>query len=377
MDGSNPGSDHTPTRMAPPPDAEPGTAKPGAVEPRAGDPPTAAVPSTAAVKVENLIVRYGDKIAVDRMSLSAFSGQVLALLGPNGAGKTSTVETLEGYRRADGGHVRVLGLDPARDHAELRSRIGVMLQRGGVYPTMSPLQALRLFAGYYKDPAEPEALLDLVSLSGVARTPWRRLSGGEQQRLSLALALVGKPQVAFLDEPTAGVDPEGRLTIRRVIEELRERGVCVVVTTHELAEAEKVADEVVIVTRGRVRARGAPGTLATSVPARIRFDASPAIDLAGLAAACGTTLSAVREERPGEYVLDAAPSASLVAAVATWLDANGIALGSIRASSASLEEAYLEIVQQADHGANHGADDGANDGAAEAADNRAGEGAGS
>ncbi len=133
----------------------------------------------------------------------------MALLGPNGAGKTSTVETLEGYRRPADGTVRVLGLDPIADHRALTRRMGVMLQRGGVYPAMSPREAVRLFAGYYDDSEEPEGLLYRVGLIPVATTPWRRLSGGEQQRLSLALALVGRPWVAFLDEPTAGVDPAG------------------------------------------------------------------------------------------------------------------------------------------------------------------------
>ncbi len=207
----------------------------------------------AAVECRDLVVRYGAVRAVDGLSLRAERGQVLALLGPNGAGKTSTVETLEGYRRAAAGTARVLGLDPASDHRRLVARMGVMLQRGGVYPVMGPRRVLRLFADYYDDPEDPEALLDLVGLGGVARTPWRRLSGGEQQRLSLALAIVGRPEVVFLDEPTAGVDPEGRIAVRRVITDLRDRGACVVLTTHELPEAERLADEVVIMARGQRR----------------------------------------------------------------------------------------------------------------------------
>ncbi len=149
---------------------------------------------------------------------------MVALLGPNGAGKTSTVETLEGYRRPAAGRVRVLGLDPRADHRALVPRIGVMLQRGGIYPMLGPRRALELFAAYYAEPEDPEGLLDLVALTEVARTPWRHLSGGEQQRLVLALALVGRPEVVFLDEPTAGVDPEGRLGIREVVAELRRPG---------------------------------------------------------------------------------------------------------------------------------------------------------
>src|SRR4051794_15302593 len=162
-----------------------------------------------AVAVSDLVVRYGSVTAVAGVSFEAEAGEVVALLGPNGAGKTTTVETLEGYLRPSAGTVRVLGLDPVADHRRLTPQIGVMLQRGGVYPGMGPGEAIRLFASYYDTPDDPELLLERVGLRDVAGTPWRRLSGGEQQRLSLALALVGRPRVAFLDEPTAGVDPAG------------------------------------------------------------------------------------------------------------------------------------------------------------------------
>ncbi|MDP9386528.1 MAG: ABC transporter ATP-binding protein, partial [Actinomycetota bacterium] len=241
----------------------------------------------AAVEVRDLVVRYGDVVAVDGVSFTAGAGQVVALLGPNGAGKTSTIETLEGYRRPSAGRVRVLGLDPVAHRAALASRVGVMLQRGGVYPGMGPLDALRLFAAYYDDPEDPVALLERVGLTAVAATPWRRLSGGEQQRLSLALALVGKPVVAFLDEPTAGVDPAGRRAVRSVVSDLRDRGACVLLATHELDEAERLADHVVIVDRGRVVAAGTPAQLAAGgaggVERRIRFEAPTGLDTAALA----------------------------------------------------------------------------------------------
>ncbi len=193
-----------------------------------------------AVHVTGLTVRYGPAgtpPAVDDVDLAAEAGEVLVVLGPNGAGKTSTVETLEGYRRPATGDVRVLGLDPIADHAALTGRIGVMLQRGGVYPMLGPRRVLDLFGAYYPDPLPTAELLDLVGLAAVETTPWRHLSGGEQQRLSLALALIGRPEVAFLDEPTAGVDPEGRIAVRAAVAGLRERGVCVLLTTHELGEA--------------------------------------------------------------------------------------------------------------------------------------------
>jgi len=252
-----------------------------------------------AVVCDGVVIRYGDTLAVDRLSFVGRAGQVVALLGPNGAGKTSTVEALEGYRPVAGGSVRVLGLDPRDDHAALVPDIGVMLQNGGVYPMLGPAQMLELFARYYDDPEDPAGLLDLVGLGPVRRTPWRRLSGGEQQRLSLALALVGRPRVLFLDEPTAGVDPEGRIVVRSIIADQRDRGICVVLTTHELAEAERLADHVVIIDHGRTLAEGSPAELASgTADGSIRFTTDPGLDTAALAAAIGpgTTLD---EERPG------------------------------------------------------------------------------
>jgi len=302
-------------------------------------------PPVPAVVCDGLVVRYGDTVAVDGLSFRAEAGQVTALLGPNGAGKTSTVETLEGYRRATAGTVRVLGLDPRADHAALVPRIGVMLQRGGVYPTLDSAQVLHLFARYYDEAEDPDALLEQVGLAGVRSTPWRRLSGGEQQRLSLALALVGKPDVVFLDEPTAGVDPEGRTIVRGIIEELRRRGTGVVLTTHELAEAERLADRVLIVDHGRLLAEGTPAGLAAgTADGSIRFTADPGLDVIALATALapGTT---VDEERPGHYRVRPAGGASvpdLVAALAGWLAASGLSLGDLRTGQ-SLEEAYLAI----------------------------------
>ena len=294
-----------------------------------------------AIEVEGLVVRYGDVVAVDGLSLHADQGSVLAVLGPNGAGKTSTVETLEGYRHPAGGRVRVLGLDPRADHTELTRRIGVMLQRGGVYPGMGPGEALRLFASYYSDPEDPAKLLERVGLGAVARTSWRRLSGGEQQRLSLALALVGKPEVAFLDEPTAGVDPQGRLVIRQIVAELRDAGVCVLLTTHELEEAERLADRIVIVDQGKVVAEGTPAELMRSGAGHeIRFGAPPGLDVVSL----GSTVGAeVREERPGEYVVAADAAPATVAAITAWLAQRDLPLADLRAGRQRLEDVFLRL----------------------------------
>jgi ABC-2 type transport system ATP-binding protein len=305
------------------------------------------VPRVPALDVSGLVVRYpGDVTAVDGLSFSAEPGEVLALLGPNGAGKTTTVETLEGYKSPSSGAVRVLGLDPVRDHARLTPRIGVMLQKGGVYPGIRPVEALRLFAAFYASPEDPAALLDRLGLAGVARTPWRRLSGGEQQRLSLALALVGRPEVAFLDEPTAGVDVAGRQVIREVVAELRERGTCVLLATHELDEAERVADRVVIVDHGRLLAEGTPAELMSSTErTTIDFGAPPGIDAAGLSAALG---AAVVEVRSGQYSVATAPSPATVAALTAWLAEHDLPLGDLRAGRQSLEDVFLRLTGEGD-----------------------------
>jgi ABC-2 type transport system ATP-binding protein len=293
-----------------------------------------------ALEVAGLVVRYGSLVAVDGVSFSAKAGEVLALLGPNGAGKTSTVETLEGYRRPSAGSVRVLGLDPVADAAALVPRIGVMLQSGGVYPGMSAREVLALFAAYYDDPADPTELLARVGLDGVVGTAWRRLSGGEQQRLSLALALVGRPEVAFLDEPTAGIDPQGRLVIRDVIRSLRDDGVCVLLTTHELDEAERVADRVVIIDHGRVLADGTPAALRAGGEGPLRFGAPPGLDVASLGERLG---AGVTEERPGEYVVAGAGTPATVAALTAWLAEHELPLGDLRAGRQSLEDVFLRL----------------------------------
>lgn len=296
-----------------------------------------------AVDCSGLVVRYGTKTAVDGLSLRAEAGEVVVLLGPNGAGKTSTVESLEGYRKPAAGRVRVLGLDPVRQHDSLVGRIGVMLQRGGLYPMLGPRRAVRLFASYYADAEDPDTLLDLLGLRDVAGTPWRHLSGGEQQRLSLALALVGKPEVVFLDEPTSGVDPEGRLAIRQMVEELRHRNVCVLLSTHELAEAEQMADRVVIIHRGRTAAEGTPEELAakTGGGSTVSFGAPRGLDTAALAAALGASVS---ETAPGRYRVQAPGSPALTATLAGWLADRDTTLTDLRAGG-SLEEAYLAVVR--------------------------------
>jgi len=296
----------------------------------------------AAVEVDDLRVRYGDVVAVDGISFEAQAGQITAVLGPNGAGKTTTVEVLEGYRRPDAGTTRVMGLNPITDHAALTRRIGVMLQSGGVGPGVRVGEAMRHAAALYEHALDPRALLERVGLSGKERRTWRQISGGEQRRLALALALVGRPQVAFLDEPASGVDPQGRRAIREVVAGLRDDGVTVVLTTHDLDVAETLADHVIILDRGAVVAAGSPDELQRAGAApEVRFAAPPGLRVADLSAHLG---AAVTEDRPGEYVVTAAGSPTLVAALTGWLADEDLPLEDLRVGRQRLEDVFLRLV---------------------------------
>lgn len=295
----------------------------------------------AVVHIEGLTVRYGDVTAVDGLDLSAEAGEVLALLGPNGAGKTTTVETLEGFRTPTAGTVRVAGLDPVADHDRLMIRLGVMLQSCRLYSAIRPIEALRLFAAYYPAAEDPTALLRRVGLEQRATTAWRKLSGGEQQRLALALALVGRPEVVVLDEPTAGLDVEGRLLVRAIVAELRADGVCVLLTSHELGEVERMADRVAIIDGGRLLTVGTPAALAEgSRRQEIRFSAPPALDVEALAEHLG---AAVTRPAPGSFVVDMAPTPRNVARLTSWLAERDLPIADLHTGAASLEEVFLRL----------------------------------
>ena len=296
-----------------------------------------------AIEVDELVVTYGDLVAVGGISFSVEPGEVVTLLGPNGAGKTSTVEILEGFRRPTQGRVTVLGHDPIANRVALAPQIGVMLQGGGVYPGIRVTEMLDLYAGFHADPADTTDLLAKVGLSHRARSMWRQLSGGEQQRLSLALALVGHPRVAFLDEPSAGVDVSGRQLVRKVVRDLADDGVAVLLTTHDLAEAEHVADRVVIIDHGQVIAAGRPSELtAGDQHPEIRFGAPTGVDTKALAAALDAE---VTEASPGEYVVAAEPSPAKVAQLTGWLAEHDLPLADLRAGRHRLEDVFLALTK--------------------------------
>ena len=240
--------------------------------------------------------------------------------------------------------MRVLGLDPGAQHGELVRRMGVMLQQGGIYPGIRAEEAAALFCAHYGHRRRAAELLAMVGLGERARSSWRQLSGGEQQRLSLALALAGVPEVLFLDEPTASVDVAGRQQVRSLLRSLRDEGCCIVLTTHELEEAERLADSVVIVDGGRLVATGHPGELSRALPSEeIRFGAPPGLDVAGLGATLGAL---VREDGPGEYVVACRPEPAVVAELTAWLATHDIPLADLRAGRRRLEDVYLALTSR-------------------------------
>jgi ABC-2 type transport system ATP-binding protein len=299
--------------------------------------------SSPAVEVLDLVKRYGDKAAVDGLCLSVARGSITAVLGPNGAGKTTTVETCEGYRRPDAGTVRVLGLDPWRDATALRPRVGVMLQSGGVYPGVKAIEMLRHVAALHAHPLSVDALVERLGLASSGTTPYRRLSGGEQQRLSLALAVVGRPEIVFLDEPTAGLDPQARRATWDLVGDLRRDGVSVVLTTHYMDEAEKLADSVVVVDHGRVIAVGSPRELtARGAAGTLRFSAAPGLDIASLAAVLpeGTD---VRETVAGHYLIAGAVDPRLLASVTAWCAERQVMPEDLSIDRRTLEDVFIDL----------------------------------
>ena len=301
--------------------------------------------STPAVEVLGLVKRYDRRTAVDGVHLLARRGAVTALLGPNGAGKTTTVECCTGLRRPDAGHLRVLGLDPRRDRRALAPRVGVMLQDGGLPAAVPAGRVLAHVAAMYARP-RPLAELDAaLGLAAFARTPVRRLSGGQRQRLALAVAVVGRPELAFLDEPSAGLDPQARLAVWDLVRELRDAGTAVVLTTHQMADAEALADEVVVVDAGRVVASGTVGDLvgpARSVRVTVA-DADPG-SLGTLAADLAAALAGPDVSPRGDGVLEvsAEPDAAMLHAVTGWAAAAGH-LVSVAPARRTLEDAFLDL----------------------------------
>ncbi|WP_241153641.1 ABC transporter ATP-binding protein [Nocardioides pantholopis] len=299
-----------------------------------------------AVAVDGLVMRYGDKVAVDDLSLTVARHTITAVLGPNGAGKTTTLETCEGYRRPRSGSVRVLGLDPVRQRRELLPRIGVMLQDGGAWSGVRAMEMLRHIARLHAHPLDPNLLADRLGLDECGRTPYRRLSGGQQQRVGLAMALVGRPEVVFVDEPTAGVDPQMRRTIWDLLGELRDDGVTVVLTTHYMDEAERLADQIHIIDHGRLIASGTPLELTRGGSrATIRLVVTrpfPPGAPASLRRALGEEIEVVQLDELSLVVTGPA-DASTLARVSRWCEENAVLPESLSLGVRNLEDVFLQL----------------------------------
>ncbi|MFF1919079.1 ABC transporter ATP-binding protein [Streptomyces sp. NPDC058221] len=300
------------------------------------------IPHECVIEADGVRRRYaGGFEAVTGVSFSVARGELFALLGTNGAGKTSTVELLEGLARPDGGTVRVLGHDPYDERASVRPRIGVMLQEGGFPSDLTTTETIRMWAGCTSGARPTGEALDLVGLGHRARVRVKQLSGGERRRLDLALALLGRPEVLFLDEPTTGLDAEGRRDTWALVRRLQEGGITVLLTTHYLEEAEALADRLAIMHRGRIVAAGTTAEVTASRPSRIRFElpagtAPGQLPLSLRAAADGPRIE-IRTHRLQESLTE----------LLRWATESDVALIGLDARSASLEEAFLDIARSA------------------------------
>jgi ABC-2 type transport system ATP-binding protein len=285
---------------------------------------------------------------VSGVSLVAERGQVTALLGANGAGKTTTLECAQGLQKRSGGSISLLGQDPATAGADLRSRVGVMLQDGGLPPSSRPVPLLRHIAGLYAHPWPVDDLIERLGIGAFSRTTVRRLSGGQKQRLALAAALIGRPEVLFLDEPSAGLDPQSRQLVFGLISELRDAGMGIILTTHLMDDAQRLADYVYIIDGGRNVAEGTVQELLQHNPAveagadhirTLAFEAAPGLDLSGVL----PDGIAVAETRAGSYCITGSLAPAHLAALARWWEAHNIMPASMSLQARSLEDVFLDI----------------------------------
>ncbi|MSO47103.1 MAG: ABC transporter ATP-binding protein [Thermoleophilia bacterium] len=294
---------------------------------------------TAAISVTGLVKRYGDHQVVAGLDLEVQQGEVFAFLGKNGAGKTTTTEILEGYRTRDGGDVSVLGEDPATAGAAWRAKLGIVLQESRPLGALTVKETLRLFAAYFPNPHTVDDVIRLVGLEDQTNQRAGRLSGGQVRRLDVGIALIGRPQLVFLDEPTTGFDPDARRQFWDVISGLRDLGTTVFLTTHYMDEAQVLADRVAVLRDGKIAALGTPTELqALRGDVEIRFSLPPGIELAALPA-----LSTQPRLTGGEVRVETtAPTADL-AVLCSWAEARGLELPALTVERPTLEDVFLAI----------------------------------
>ena len=292
-----------------------------------------------AIHVKGLVKRYGDKAVVNGLDLDVAQGEVFAFLGRNGAGKTTTTEILEGYRHRDAGEVRVLGVDPAQATAEWRARIGMVLQQSQPVATLTVREILRLYQAYFPKTRPVDEVLDLVGLQGKAGDRASRLSGGQLRRLDVGVALIGMPEVLFLDEPTTGFDPDARRQFWDVITGLRDTGTTIFLTTHYMDEAEALADRVGILRGGRVAALGTPAELqASRGGVEVRFALPPGVGLADLPG-----LSATPTQSGEQVRLQTTTATSDLAVLCAWAEARGLDLAGLTVNPPTLEDVFHAV----------------------------------
>ncbi len=298
----------------------------------------------AAVIVRDLVVRYGARTAVAGLTFSAASGAVTALVGPNGAGKTSTVEVCVGLRSPAGGDVSLLGHQrplTGAIAADVHSRVGVMLQDGGLYPTARPLELVTYIASLYPNPDDPAALLATLGIDPGVRTTIRRLSGGEQQRVKCAAALVGRPDLVFLDEPTAGLDSAARRTVHDLVRSLTSRGTSVVLTTHLMDDVERLADHVVVMASGRSIRQGTVADLVGDEDS-VSFRGPMHANLADLTSALPEHCT-ISEDHPGHYRVSGSADPMVLSAIASWCAQHGARTSDLSVGRRSLEDVLVEL----------------------------------
>ena len=293
------------------------------------------------VSVKGLRKSYGSFEAVGGIDLEVTSGEIFAFLGPNGAGKTTTVEILEGFRERTSGEVSVLGVDPQHADAEWRNRVGAVLQESNAEPGLTVRECLRLYSGYYLAPRDIDETIALVGLEEKADTQGAQLSGGQRRRLDVALALIGDPELIFLDEPTTGFDPSARRTAWGVIEGLRRLGKTVFLTTHYMDEAEQLADRIAVIAGGRIVAEGTPGTLGgrNRMAATISFTLPDGAELPAELAALRAT------DDEGHVTLTSESPLGAVRGLAEWAQGRGLDLPDLDVRRPTLEEVYLELTK--------------------------------
>lgn len=298
------------------------------------------------VTVRGLVKRYGRREAVRGVDLDVRRGEIFAFLGPNGAGKTTTVEILEGFRARTEGEVRVLGVDPERGDAAWRDRVGIVLQESEPEPGLSVRECLELYAGYYQSPRDVDDTIALVGLTDKTDTLAHDLSGGQRRRLDVALALIGDPEIVFLDEPTTGFDPAARRTAWEVIAGLRQMGKTIFLTTHYMEEAEYLADRIAVLARGQIVAEGTPKTLGgrDRMTAAIRFTLPDAVRLDDLP----SELRAVAESAgDGTTIVRTAAPLAHLRLLADWALGLGFDLADIDVRRPTLEDVYLALTNTA------------------------------